>query len=54
VWLGLIIPRGRRLGWRPSRAAAEAGPAESAGTAEPEGAESPVPVGTGAQGTSEH
>jgi subtilisin family serine protease len=43
VWLGLVLPRGRRLGWRPSRP----------GTAEPEGAESPVPVGTGAQGTSE-
>ncbi|WP_328932221.1 MULTISPECIES: S8 family serine peptidase [unclassified Streptomyces] len=54
VWLGLIIPRGRRLGWRPSRAAAEAGPTEPAGTAEPEGAASPVPVGTGAQGTPQH
>jgi subtilisin family serine protease len=43
VWLGLVLPRGRRLGWRPSRP----------GTAEPEGAESPGPVGTGAQGTSE-
>ncbi|MFD4561818.1 S8 family serine peptidase [Streptomyces sp. NPDC058469] len=45
VWLGLILPRGRRLGWRPSR---------PEGTAGPEGAESPVPVGTGAQGTSEN
>jgi subtilisin family serine protease len=43
VWRGRVLPRGRRLGWRPSRP----------GTAEPEGAESPVPVGTGAQGTSE-
>ncbi|MEV6496945.1 S8 family serine peptidase [Streptomyces prunicolor] len=46
VWLGLILPRGRRLGWRPSKPERTAGP-------EPEGAESPVPVGTGAQGTSE-
>ncbi|MFG2372896.1 S8 family serine peptidase [Streptomyces sp. NPDC048504] len=45
VWLGLILPRGRRLGWRPST--------RPEGTAGPEGAESPVPVGTGAQGTSE-
>jgi len=46
VWLGLILPRGRRLGWRPSKPERTAGP-------EPEGVESPVPVGTGAQGTSE-
>lgn len=47
VWLGLILPRGRRLGWRPSRPDAEAGPD---GT---EGEESSVPVGAGVQGTAE-
>lgn len=46
VWLGLILPRGRRLGWRPSKPERTAGP-------QPESAESPVPVGTGAQGASE-
>jgi hypothetical protein len=44
VWAGLVLPRGRRLGWRPSR------PEDTAGA---EGEGSAVPVGAGAQGTSE-
>ncbi|XUL91758.1 S8 family serine peptidase [Streptomyces galilaeus] len=44
VWLGLVLPRGRRLGWRPSRS-------EGGGTAE--STESSVPAGVGAQGTTE-
>jgi len=48
VWLGLILPRGRRLGWRPSRPDTAAGPE---GT---EGEGSSVPVGAGVQGTAEN
>ncbi|MEV6480042.1 S8 family serine peptidase [Streptomyces sp. NPDC051576] len=44
IWLGLVLPRGRRLGWRPSR------PESTQGT---EGAVSSVPVGAGVQGTTE-
>ncbi|WP_043678260.1 S8 family serine peptidase [Streptomyces xylophagus] len=44
VWAGLVLPRGRRLGWRPSR------PEDTTGA---EGEGSAVPVGAGAQGTSE-
>ncbi|MGX9884579.1 S8 family serine peptidase [Streptomyces sp. NPDC002276] len=48
VWLGLVLPRGRRLGWRPSRPSR---PSPPEGTAE--SAESSVPAGVGAQGTTE-
>ncbi|MET7573780.1 S8 family serine peptidase [Streptomyces sp. NPDC005492] len=44
IWLGLVLPRGRRLGWRPSR------PESTQGT---EGAASGVPVGAGVQGATE-
>ncbi|WP_406453465.1 S8 family serine peptidase [Streptomyces sp. NBC_01622] len=50
VWLGLVLPRGRRLGWRPSRPEGMAG---TEGTEGAEGAGSSVPVGVGPQGTTE-
>lgn len=44
VWAGLVLPRGRRLGWRPSRPQVSETTPEAAAT---------VPAGAGAGGTTE-